>query len=89
MRRPQEGIRVVSYTMQEKEFKVENIKILYRGGSQVLRSIVSSETVGKETLVCVLPKIQCIQAFQNLKKATKRDVQVFCGMLAQSFHIFV
>jgi len=46
-------------------------------------AIISSETVGKETVVCVLPKNQHIQAFQNLKKQkTKTDVQAFCGMLA-------
>ena len=46
-------------------------------------AIISSESVGKETVVCVLPKNQCIKAFQNLKKPmTKQDVQVFCRMLA-------
>ena len=46
-------------------------------------TIISSETVGKETAVCVLPKNERIQAFQNLKKPkSKRDVKVFCGRLA-------
>ena len=46
-------------------------------------TIISSETVGNETVVCVLPKNARIQAFQNLKKPkSKRDVQVFFGMLA-------
>ena len=43
-------------------------------------TIISSETVGKETVVCVLPKNARIKAFQNLKKPkSKPDVQVFLG----------
>ena len=46
-------------------------------------AIILSETVGKETVVCVLPKNQRIQVFQNSRKPkSKCDVQVFCGMLA-------
>ena len=54
--------------------KKKNIKLKtskFRVGEKVefRGTIILSETVGKETVVCVLPKNACIQAFQNLKKA--------------------
>ena len=68
---------------KKKNLKLKTSK--FRVGEEVEfgGTIISSETVGKDTVVCILPKNACIQAFQNLKKpTTKRDVQVFCGMLA-------
>ena len=68
---------------KKKNLKLKTSK--FRVGEEVEfgGTIISSETVGKDTVVCILPKNARIQAFQNLKKPkTKRDVQVFCGMLA-------
>ena len=58
-------------------------KIIIGDEVEFAGTIISRKTVGKETVVCVLPKNARIKAFQNLKKTkSKPDVQVFCGMLA-------
>ena len=46
-------------------------------------SVSSAETVREENVVIISPKNKRIKAFEELKKPTsKKEVQVFCGMLA-------
>ena len=69
--------------MQKKNLKLKTSKFCVGEEVEFGGAIISSETVEKETVVCVLPKNQRVQAFQNLKNPKpKKDVQVFCGMLA-------
>ena len=46
-------------------------------------TVISAETVRNEDVIFIGPKDKRIKAFAELKKPTcKREVQVFCGMLA-------
>ena len=53
---------------KKKNLKLKTLK--FRVGVEVEfgGTIISSETVEKDTVVCILPKNARIQAFQNLKK---------------------
>ena len=53
---------------KKKNLKLKTSKFCTGEKVKFRSAIVSSETVGKETVVCVFPKNQRIQAFQNLKK---------------------
>ena len=69
---------------KKKNLKLKTIKFCIGEEVKFGGPIISSETVGKETIVCVLPKKKsAYTAFQNLKKPkTKRNVQEICGMFA-------
>ena len=45
-------------------------------------ALITSETVGTQNVVNILPKSQRVEGFQNLRRPkTKKEVQIFCGMM--------
>lgn len=45
-------------------------------------ALITSETVGSQNVVNILPKSQRVRAFQNLRQSrNKKEVQIFCGMM--------
>ena len=46
-------------------------------------ALITSETVGSQNMVNILPNSQRVEAFQNLRRPrNKKEVQIFCGMMA-------
>ena len=68
---------------KEKKLKLNPEKLLVSEEVEFGGSVISSETVEKENIIFIGPKDKRIKAFSELKKPTlKKEVQIFCGMLA-------
>ena len=68
---------------KEKNLKLNPEKLLVSEEVEFGGSVISSETVEKENIIFIGPKDKRIKAFSELKKpTTKKEVQIFCGMLA-------
>ena len=68
---------------QEKNLKLNPSKLVISEEVEFGGSIISAETIQKEEVIFIDPKNKRIKAFSELKKpTTKKECQVFCGMLA-------
>ena len=68
---------------KEKNLKLNPEKLLVLEEVEFGGSVISYETVEKENIIFIGPKDKRIKAFSELKKlTTKKEVQIFCGMLA-------
>ena len=68
---------------QEKNLKLNPKKFFISEEVEFGGSVVSSEKCANEDLVFISPKNKRVKAFEELKKpASKKDCQIFCGMLA-------
>ena len=68
---------------KDKNLKLNPTKLIISEEVEFGGSVISSETVEKENVIFIGPKDRRIKAFQELKKpTTKKEVQIFCGMLA-------
>ena len=66
-----------------KNLKLNPSKLLISEEVEFGGSVISAETVKQEEIIFIGPKDKRIRAFQELKKPTsKKEVQIFCGMLA-------
>ena len=68
---------------QSKNLKLNPAKLVISEEVEFGGTTISAETVKEEEVIFIGPKSKRIKAFEELKKPTcKREVQVFCGMLA-------
>ena len=67
---------------REKNLKLKPSKFCIGEEAEFGGALITSETVGSKNVVNILPKSQRVKAFQDLRRPrTKKEVQVFCGML--------
>ena len=68
---------------QSKNLKLNPAKLVISEEVEFGGTTISAESVRDEEVIFIGPKSKRIKAFEELKKPTcKREVQVFCGMLA-------
>ena len=66
-----------------KNLKLNPDKLLISEEVEFVGSVISAETIQQENIIFIGPKDKRIKAFSELKKPTsKKEVQIFCGMLA-------
>jgi len=68
--------------VNQKNLKLEPSKFVIGEEVEFGGALITSETVGTQNVVNILPKSQRVEAFQNLRRPkTRKEVQIFCGMM--------
>ena len=84
LRELEEKIEVFVKFCEEKNLELKPLKTVISEEVEFAGTVVKAETVQNEDIVMIQPRDKRIRAFLNLKKpTTKKEVQVWCGMLSR------